>query len=146
MRLIRPNVRERPLAAYFAGTLQKRNIGVRVMRGSERPDPMSGPLETMSQAYFAGIDRMAKAYEPAVNGLSRYNLELAGLAARRARAWFEIPATLGRCKTPQDCWASRPGSGRRPWPSTRRAGSACAQSLGSLRHRTRLERRARSAR
>jgi Phasin protein len=72
------------------------------MRGSERPDPMCGPLENMSQAYFAGIDRMAKTYEPALNGLSRYNLELAGLAARRARAWFEIPATLGRCKTPQD--------------------------------------------
>ena len=72
------------------------------MRGSERPDPMSGPLENMSQVYFAGIDRLAKAYEPAVNGLSRYNLEIAGLAARRARAWFEIPTTLGRCKTPQD--------------------------------------------
>jgi hypothetical protein len=56
----------------------------------------------MSQAYFAGMDRIAKTYEPAINGLSRYNLELAGLAARRARAWWEIPATLGRCKTPQD--------------------------------------------
>ena len=72
------------------------------MRGSERPDPMCGPLENMSQAYFAGMDRVVKTYEPAMNGLSRYNLELAGLAARRARAWFEIPATLGRCKTPQD--------------------------------------------
>ena len=72
------------------------------MRGSERPDPMCGPLENMSQTYFAGIDRIAKAYEPAVNGLSRYNLEVAGLAARRARAWFEIPTSLGRCKTPQD--------------------------------------------
>jgi hypothetical protein len=72
------------------------------MRGSERPDPMCGPLENMSQAYFAGIDRMAKTYEPTLNGLTRYNLELAGLAARRARAWIEIPATLGRCKSPQD--------------------------------------------
>jgi hypothetical protein len=72
------------------------------MRGSERPDPMCGPLENMSQAYFAGMDRIVKTYEPALNGLSRYNLELAGLAARRARAWSEIPATLGRCKTPQD--------------------------------------------
>jgi hypothetical protein len=72
------------------------------MRGSERPDPLCGPLENMSQAYFAGIDRMAKAYEPVVNGLSRYNLEITGLAARRARAWFEIPTNLSRCKTPQD--------------------------------------------
>lgn len=72
------------------------------MRGSERPDPMCGPLETISQTYFAGIDRIAKAYEPAVNGLNRYNLEVAGLAARRARAWFDIPSSLGRCKTPQD--------------------------------------------
>jgi len=72
------------------------------MRGSERPDPMCGPLENMSQAYFAGMDRIVKTCEPAMNGLSRYNLELAGLAARRARAWCEIPATLGRCKTPQD--------------------------------------------
>ncbi len=72
------------------------------MRGSERPDAMCGPVENMSQAYFAGIDRVAKAYEPTVNGLSRCNLEVAGLAARRARAWFDIPSTLGRCKTPQD--------------------------------------------
>jgi hypothetical protein len=72
------------------------------MRGSERPDPMCGPLENMSQVYFAGMDRIVKTYEPTLNGLSRYNLELAGLAARRARAWCEIPSTLGRCKTPQD--------------------------------------------
>jgi hypothetical protein len=72
------------------------------MRGSERSDAMCGPVENMSQAYFAGIDRVAKAYEPTVNGLSRCNLEIAGLAARRARAWFDIPSTLGRCKTPQD--------------------------------------------
>lgn len=72
------------------------------MRGSERPDPMSGPLENMSQTYFAGLDRIAKAYEPTVKGLSRYNLEIAALAARRTRAWFDIPSALGRCKTPQD--------------------------------------------
>ena len=72
------------------------------MRGSERPDAKSGPLENMSQAYFGNLDRIAKAYEPAFKGIAQYNLELAGLMTRRAQAWLEMPASLGRCKTPQD--------------------------------------------
>ena len=72
------------------------------MRGSERPDAKTGPLESMSQATFGGFDRVAKAYEPALKGVAQYNLELTGLVARRMRAWFEIPALLTRCKTPHD--------------------------------------------
>jgi hypothetical protein len=56
----------------------------------------------MSQAYFGYFERLTKAYAPVLNGFSRYNLELTGLATRRARAWYEIPSTLRTCKTPQD--------------------------------------------
>src|SRR6185295_13845780 len=72
------------------------------MRGSERPDPMTGPLQSMSQAYFTNFERMSKVAEPALNGIGRYNLELVGLAARRGQAWLDVPASFGRCKTPQD--------------------------------------------
>jgi hypothetical protein len=77
------------------------------MRGSERSDPKSGPLENMSQAYFAHLDRINQAYEPALKGIGRYNLELAGLTSRRAQAWIDIPSRLGRCKTPQDLWGEQ---------------------------------------
>jgi hypothetical protein len=44
---------------------------------------MRGPLENMSQVYSWGLT-LAKAYEPAVNGLSRYNLRSPGWQRRGA--------------------------------------------------------------
>ena len=72
------------------------------MSGSERLDPKSGSLGNSSQAYFGGLENVMKGYEPALRGLARWNLEAFGLASRRAQAWFEIPARLGNCRTPQD--------------------------------------------
>src|SRR5262249_18996112 len=54
--------------------------------------------------YFGGLDNMVKGYEPALKGVGRWNLELTGLMARRAQAWFEVSARLSRCKTPVDVY------------------------------------------
>jgi hypothetical protein len=70
------------------------------MSGSERLDSKAGPLGNLSQAYFGSLDIMLKGYEPALKGISRYNLELFGLMARRAQAWVEVGSRLSRCKTP----------------------------------------------
>ena len=70
------------------------------MSGSERLDPKAGPLGNLSQAYFGGLDMMAKGFEPALKGVGRWNLELVGFMARRAQAWLEVPSQLSQCKTP----------------------------------------------
>jgi hypothetical protein len=83
-------------------------VGIHARRGltgmseSNRHDLKSGPLGNFSQAYFGGLDTMVKSYEPALKGVSRWNLELAGLMARRAQAWLAIPSLLTQCKTPVD--------------------------------------------
>jgi hypothetical protein len=59
-------------------------------------------LGNLSQAYFGGFDTMVKGCEPALKGIGRWNLEVFGLTTRRAQAWLEMPARLGRCKTPTD--------------------------------------------
>jgi len=77
------------------------------MSGSERLDPKAGPLGNLSQAYFGGLDVMVRGYEPALKGVGRWNLELMGFMARRARAWFEIPSQLNQCKTPVDVFSAQ---------------------------------------
>jgi hypothetical protein len=72
------------------------------MSTGERTDPVAGPFNNLSQAYFANLDTIAKGFEPAFRGVGRWNLELIGLMTRRARQWAEIPARIGQCKTPQD--------------------------------------------
>ncbi|MBO0741607.1 MAG: phasin family protein [Hyphomicrobiaceae bacterium] len=70
------------------------------MSGSERLDSKADPLGHLSQAYFGGLDMMVKGCEPALKGVARWNLELMGFVARRARAWLETPGQLGACKSP----------------------------------------------
>lgn len=72
------------------------------MNASERMDPKAGPFCNLSQAYLSGLDVAARGYEPAFRSAARWNLELMGLATRRARAWLELPSRLARCRTPQD--------------------------------------------
>ena len=57
-------------------------------------------MGNLSQSYFGGLDMMVKGYEPALKGVSRWNLELFGLMARRAQAWLEVSSRLSHCKTP----------------------------------------------
>ncbi|HEY5828936.1 MAG: hypothetical protein ACAH24_02105 [Hyphomicrobiaceae bacterium] len=77
------------------------------MSGNERLDSKAGPLGNLSQAYFGGIDNMVKGCEPALKGVGRWNLELFGLMTRRSQAWLEMPARLGRCKTPVEAYGEQ---------------------------------------
>jgi hypothetical protein len=72
------------------------------MRSNERFDPQTGSFGAWNEVYFTGLDSVLRAYEPALRGAGRYNLELLGIMSRRAHAWLEIPARLGSCRTPQD--------------------------------------------
>jgi hypothetical protein len=72
------------------------------MSGNDRLEAKAGPLGNLSQAYFTNLDMLVRGCEPALKGVGRWNLELVGLMARRSQAWMEIPARLGRCKTPAD--------------------------------------------
>ena len=77
------------------------------MSGSERLDSKAGPLGDLSQAYFGSLDMMVKGCEPALKGVGRLNLELVGFMTRRSQAWLEMPARLGRCKTPVDLFSEQ---------------------------------------
>lgn len=77
------------------------------MSGNERSDPKTGPLVNLAQAYFSNLDTLMKTSEPALKGAGRWNLEVASFMARRAQAWLEVPARLGRCKTPQDLFSEQ---------------------------------------
>jgi hypothetical protein len=68
------------------------------MGTSERGGPDAGPFGMLHQT----LEAFAKNSEPVLKSVGRWNLEVMGLTARRARAWIEIPAQLSRCKTPQD--------------------------------------------
>ena len=68
------------------------------MGTSERGGPDAGPFAVWHHT----LEAFAKNSEPVLKSVSRWNLEVMGLTARRARAWIEIPSQLSRCKTPQD--------------------------------------------
>ncbi len=70
------------------------------MSGSESLDPKWGPFGNIWQAYSNPLDGLPKGCEPAAVALGRFNLELMTLSLRRAQAWLEVPARLGRCRTP----------------------------------------------
>lgn len=74
------------------------NQGEGLMGTSERGGPVAGPFANWNQT----LEAVGKSSEPMLKSIGRWNLELMGLSARRARAWMEIPAQLSRCKTPQD--------------------------------------------
>ena len=66
---------------------------------TSRHDDPEGPLTNLSQTYFRSLDALWKNCDPALMNL---NSEYMRLANRRAKAWLDIPASLARCKTPQD--------------------------------------------
>ena len=106
------------------------------MSGGERLDSKGGPLGNLSQTYFGSLDTMVKGCEPALKGVSRWNLELFGLMTRRSQAWLDIPASLGRCKTPVDLYNEQ----MRFWQSaaadytegSRRLAAACGASAAVI--------------
>lgn len=56
----------------------------------------------MTAMYWQGFETAAKAWAPLSRTVSQIQLEAIGLAANRARACLEFPATLTQCRTPQD--------------------------------------------
>lgn len=53
------------------------------------------------QAFLGNLDSMPSAFAPAKT-IARAQLEVFGLASRRAQAYLEIPSRLSQCRTPQD--------------------------------------------
>ncbi len=66
-----------------------------------------GPCQNMMQAYFGGLDQAAQGFEPMTKGLARVQLEMIGLASRRAQAYLEFPSRLAQARTPQDLFGEQ---------------------------------------
>ena len=64
-----------------------------------------GPEAFLS--FWKAFGSMAGMTEPLVRKATRINLEVTGFAGNRARAYAEIPATLARCRSPQDVFAAQ---------------------------------------
>ncbi len=60
------------------------------------------PLPDVLAACWRGFGVSTQAAEPMFKGAARCNFEMMSLAGRRARAYLELPATLSRCRSPQD--------------------------------------------
>lgn len=77
----------------------------------------------------------AEAMQPLVKSASQINLEIAGFATSRARAWMETSAALMRCRTPQDLLQTQMGFWRdagQDWLATgRRIGEAWQSVLAA---------------
>jgi hypothetical protein len=58
-------------------------------------------------AYWRSFGSSAQAAEPVLKSAARCNFELLSLTGRRARAYLELPATLSRCRSPQDLAAEQ---------------------------------------
>lgn len=58
-------------------------------------------------ASWRNLGASTQSAEPFLKGVMRCNLELMGLASRRARAYLDIPASLQRCRSPQDLAAEQ---------------------------------------
>lgn len=67
----------------------------------------SGPFQNMFQTMFGGMDNAALAFEPAMRGTARLQLEALGLVSRRAQAYMDLPQRLSLCRTPQDLVAEQ---------------------------------------
>jgi hypothetical protein len=52
--------------------------------------------------YWRGLESLSQGVEPMLKNTARCNLELVSLASRRAQAYFNLPAAMGRCRSPQD--------------------------------------------
>ena len=58
-------------------------------------------------SFWKSFGTMAGGAEPMLRNAARINLEVAGFAANRARAYADIPAVLARCRAPHDLFAAQ---------------------------------------
>lgn len=76
------------------------------MQGRFEPNGL-GPFQNLFQPAFSGMDSVALAFEPAMRGMMRCQLEAMGLMSRRAQAYMELPSKVSQCRTPQDLVAEQ---------------------------------------
>lgn len=69
---------------------------------SRPPANGKSPIHSLFHMYFGGLEAFGQAYDPYLKGIARAQLELTGLASRRAQAYLEIPGRLSQCRTPND--------------------------------------------
>jgi hypothetical protein len=80
-----------------------------------------GPVQHL----FASAEQLSRNAAPLMSRAMRTNLECASLAARRARAYLDIPATLANCRGPQDLFAAQV----RFWQTAAGDYAACSQRI-----------------
>jgi len=58
-----------------------------------------GPLHEVSRAYLGQANGTSVEMGHAVRNMARWQLEMWGLASRRAQAYLELPGRLGQCRS-----------------------------------------------
>lgn len=58
-----------------------------------------GPMQGAAQAYFGKVNGANVELGQSFRGLARCQLEMWGLASRRAQAYLELPGRMSRCRT-----------------------------------------------
>jgi hypothetical protein len=72
------------------------------MAQDHRSEPQCQSQSDALSVYWRGLESLSQNAEPLFKGCARCQLELVSLASRRARAYFDVPSTLARCRSPQD--------------------------------------------
>jgi hypothetical protein len=65
-------------------------------------DPSGGPFKNMFETCCGTMDLAAQRFEPWYKAMASSGLEFLSLMSRRAQAYFELPKSVGSCRTPQD--------------------------------------------
>ncbi len=68
-------------------------------RTADSEDLGFGPMQNAAQAYFGKVSGTNVELGQSYRGLARCQLEMWSLASRRAQAYLELPARMGRCRT-----------------------------------------------
>jgi hypothetical protein len=72
------------------------------MSTDSKIDPSGGPFKNMFETCCGGMDLAAQRFEPWYKTMASSGLEVLSLMSRRAQAYFDLPKSVGNCRTPQD--------------------------------------------
>lgn len=95
------------------------------MRMDSRTDPSGGPFQGMLNAAYDQFATAGRAFEPWFKAAARGNLEAFALVTRRAQAYVELPARLGRCRSAQDLLEEQ----TRFWQTMMEQYAECSQKI-----------------
>lgn len=96
------------------------------MSGSQSSKPFGVFSPEIFTSFWKAFGSVAVTAEPALRNATRINLEIAGLAGNRARAYMDIPATLAKCRSPQELISAQ----MQFWQAANREYAATAQRIG----------------